>query len=210
MKRIILMFIILSTVLNLESNAQAQEIQQLLLNIEKLTQLKKILANMKEGYQILSAGYNTVEGLSKGNFDLHKAFLDGLLQVSPEVRDYKKVADIIHYQMILIEEYKIAYSRFQQDGNFSPKELDYLSGVYDNLFQHSLNELENLTTIITANKLRMSDDERLRAIDKIYHDMQDKLLFLRYFNHNTTVLAIQRAKEKNDAITIKGIYGLTY
>lgn len=210
MKKIIILFIILSTGINLRVYAQAQEIQQLLLNVEKLSQLKKILTNMKEGYQILSAGYNTIEDLSEGNFNLHKTFLDGLMQVNPAVRDYKKVADIINYQMILVEEYKSAYGRFQLDGNFNQQEFDYLARVYDNLFKQSLNNLDDLTTIITANKLRMSDDERFLAIDNIYFDMQDKLLFLRHFNNNTTILAVQRARERNDVTTIKEIYGLTY
>lgn len=210
MKKIIILFIILSTGINLRLSAQAQEIQQLLLNVKKLSQLKKILTNMKEGYQILSDGYNTIEDLSEGNFTLHKTFLDGLMQVSPTVRDYKKVADIINYQLILVKEYKTAYGRFKQDGNFSQQELDYLARVYDNLFKQSLNNLDDLTTIITANKLRMSDNERLQAIDSIYYDMQDKLLFLRHFNNNTTILAVQRARERNDVTTIKEIYGLTY
>src|SRR5690606_12227343 len=210
MKKIIIIFIILSIGANFRASAQANEIQQLLLNVEKLSQLKKILSNMKKGYQILSTGYNTIEDLSKGNFNLHKTFLDGLLEVSPEVREYKKIAFIIHYQVILVDEYKSAYARFKQDGNFSAEELDYLASVYDKLFEQSLNNLNDLTTVITAGKLRMSDDERLQAIDSIYWDMQDKLLFLRHFNNNTTILAVQRARDNNDVRTIKEIYGLTY
>lgn len=210
MKRIIIIFIILSIGANFRANAQANEIQQLLLNVEKLSQLKKILSNMKKGYQILSTGYNTIEDLSKGNFNLHKTFLDGLLAVSPEVREYKKIADIINYQLILIEEYKTAIGRFRQSGNFSPEELGYLASVYDKLFEQSLDNLNDLTNVITAGKLRMSDDERLQAIDNIYLDMQDKLLFLRHFNNNATILAVQKARDNNDALTIKEIYGLTY
>lgn len=210
MKRIIIIFIILSIGANFRANAQANEITQLLLNVEKLSQLKKILSNMKKGYQILSTGYNTIEDLSKGNFNLHKTFLDGLLAVSPEVREYKKVAGIINYQLILIEEYKTAIGRFRQSGNFSPEELGYLASVYDKLFEQSLDNLNDLTNVITAGKLRMSDDERLQAIDNIYLDMQDKLLFLRHFNNNATILAVQKARDNNDALTIKEIYGLTY
>lgn len=210
MQKIIIIFIILSIGANFRANAQANEIQQLLLNVEKLSQLKKILSNMKKGYQILSTGYNTIEDLSKGNFNLHKAFLDGLLEVSPEVREYKKIAYIIQYQLILVEEYKSAYARFKQDGNFSAEELYYFASVYDRLFEQSLNNLNDLTTVITAGKLRMSDDERLQVIDSIFWDMQDKLLFLRHFNNNTTILAVQRARDNNDARTIKEIYGLTY
>lgn len=192
-----------------KASAQADEIAQLLLNVEKLTQFKQILSDMKKGYDIVSTGYNTVKNISEGNFNLHKAFLDGLMQVSPAVKKYKRVVDIINDQIILVREYKAAFNRFKKSGGFTPSELQYLSGVYKNLFNGSLKNLDDLTIILTANKLRMSDDERLTAIDKIYADMQDKLIFLRHFNNKTTILAIQRAKEKNDANAISYIYGIT-
>ncbi len=76
-----------------QTMAQSTEVQQLLLNIEKLSQLKKILSNMKKGYEIVSNGYNTIKDISKGNFNLHQDFLDGLLQISPTVRKYKRIAE---------------------------------------------------------------------------------------------------------------------
>ena len=188
--------------------AQKDEIAQLLLNVEKLAQFKQILSDMKKGYKILNGGYNTIKDLSEGNFSLHKTFLDALMEVSPTVKNYKRVADIINYQVILVKEYKSAFNRFKRDNNFNQQELAYLGRVYESLFKQSLNNLDDLVTIITANKLRMSDDERLEAIDKIFADMQDKLLFLRHFNNNTTVLAVQRAKERNDANTMRLIYGI--
>ncbi len=191
-----------------KASAQADEIAQLVLNIEKLAQFKQILSDMKKGYQILEGGYNTVRNISQGNFSLHKAFLDGLMEVSPTVRNYRRVADIINYQVVLVREYRNAYDRFRRDNNFNPDELAYLGRVYDNLLKESLRSLNELTTVITAGKARMSDDERLQAIDRIYADMQDKLMFLRNFNNNTAVLAVQRAKERNDVQTIRKIYGL--
>lgn len=188
--------------------AQKDEIAQLLLNVEKLAQFKQILSDMKKGYKILNGGYNTIKDLSEGNFSLHKTFLDALMEVSPTVKNYKRVADIINYQVILVKEYKSSFNRFKRDNNFNQQELAYLGRVYENLFKQSLNNLDDLVTIITANKLRMSDDERLEAIDKIFAEMQDKLLFLRYFNNNTTVLAVQRAKERNDANTMRLVYGI--
>ncbi len=190
------------------ASAQADEIAQLILNIEKLAQFKQILSDMKKGYEILSGGYNTIKNISEGNFSLHKAFLDGLMEVSPTVRNYRRVADITNYQIILVKEYRKAYERFRQDNNFNADELAYLGRVYDNLFKESLRNLDELLTVITAGKARMSDDERLQAIDRIYADMHDKLMFLRHFNNNTTILAVQRAKERNDAQTIRKIYGL--
>jgi hypothetical protein len=128
------------------------------------------------------------------------------MQVSPTVRKYSRVGDIIQYQVLLVKEYKAALNRFRNSGNFSADEIAYLEKVYAKLFKESVRNLDELTTVISANSLRMSDDERLTAIDKVYADMQDKLSFLRNFNNNTSVLAIQRTKERNDINAMRSIY----
>lgn len=189
--------------------AQSQEMQQLVLNIEKLTQFKQILKNMKNGYRILNGGYNTIKDLSQGNFSLHQTFIDGLMQVSPAVRKYKRIGAIANYQMLLVKEYKGALKRFKKSSLFDDKEIQYIEKVYANLFKQSLRNLDELTTVVTANKLRMSDDERLESIDRIYMDMQDKLLFLRNFNANTSVLSVQRSKEYNDVNSLRELYKVT-
>jgi DNA repair ATPase RecN len=205
---IVMMLCLCGVFSNIQASAQVQELEQLALDIEKLLQFKQILSDLKKGYQILSGGYNTIKNLSKGNFSLHKAFLDGLMAVSPAVKKYKKVVDIINFQLQLVKEYKKAYNRFKQEGDFSPDEIDYIGKVYGKLFDESLKNLDVLITIVTADKLRMSDDERLTAIDGIYDEMQNKLSFIRYFNNNTTVLAVQRAKEKSNINSSRSLYGL--
>ncbi len=209
MKKIFFLLVFLNVGLQAKLFAQSDEAQQLLLNVEKLAQFKQILSDMKKGYQTISTGYSNIKDLSHGNFNLHKTFLDGLMEVSPTVGKYKKIADIINDQILIVKEYKNAFNRFKKDNNFNPEEIDYLGKVYSNLFKESLDNLDELTIVITANKLRMSDDERLAAIDRIFADMQDKLMFLRHFNNNTTILAVQRAREKKDAVTIRKIYGIT-
>ncbi len=189
--------------------AQSQEVQQLLLNVEKLAQLKQLLSDMKKGYQVVSTGYNSIKNLSEGNFSLHKTFLDGLMQVNPAIRKYHRVKQIIDYQIILVKEYKSAFNGFKKQKVFSSGELDYMGRVYSNLFKQSLHNMDELTAVVTADKLRMSDDERLKAIDRIYLDMQDKLLFLRGFNNSTSVLGSQRDREKREIEAMKGIYGIS-
>jgi hypothetical protein len=186
--------------------AQSFEAQQLLLNVEKLTQLKQILSDLKKGYEIVSRGYNMIKNISEGNFNLHQGFLDGLLQVSPVVRKYKRVVDIISNQTKIISEYKAAFAQFKQSRQFTPEELSYLSKVYSNLFDRSLKNLDALALVITAGKLRMSDDERLSAIDSIWKDVEEQLMFLRHFNANTKVLALQRLKEEGDISSLNKLY----
>jgi hypothetical protein len=188
--------------------AQSAEVQQLLLNIQKLAQLKKILSNMKTGYQIVSGGYNTIKDISKGNFNLHQTFLDGLVQVSPAVRKYRRIGEIISMQGQLVKEYKSAFRRFEASNLFNANEIGYVKNVYANLFNKSLQNLEELAMIITAGKLRMSDDERLTAIDRIFDDAGDKLVFLRTFNKENNVLAIERGREMVDTKISKKLNGL--
>ncbi len=191
-----------------KSQAQSFEIQQLLLDVQKLAQLKSIYSDLVNGYDILSEGYNAVKDISQGNFDLHKLFLDNLLKASPVVQKYQKVADIIECQLQIISEYGTAYDRFKSDDNFSPDEIIYIGKVYNNLINESIKALSDLTNVITNGILRASDDERLALIDKLNDEMQERLSFLRYFNNNTTVLALQRARERNDVTTLQNIYGI--
>ena len=191
-----------------KSNAQSFEIQQLILDFEKLMQLKDIYSDLVKGYEILSEGYQAVSDISKGNFDLHQLFLDGLLKANPIVQKYEKVADIINCELRIISEYGTAYDRFKADKNFSPDEIIYIGKVYNNLIDQSIKGLSDLTSVLTDNVMRASDDERLSEIDRLDSEMQDRLSFLRYFNNNTTILALQRAREQNDVNTIKNIYGI--
>ncbi len=208
MKKCIMIMWILLLSLSGRVVAQSTEIQQLLLNVEKLAQLKKILSNMKKGYEIVSTGYNTIKDISKGNFNIHQTFLDGLMQVSPTVKKYKRISEIITYQTQLVKEYKSAFRRFDASNLFNANEIKYMDDVYTNLFNKSLQNLEELTIVITADKLRMSDDERINAINRIYNDITDKLVFLRTFNKENNVLAIQRGREMVDTKVSKKLNGL--
>ena len=130
------------------------------------------------------------------------------MAVNPEVRNYKRIPFIISYQKLLLQEYKRANSRFRQDPGFNLEELEYLSHVYTFLFNASVRNIDDLIMIITATKLRMTDDERMKAIDRIFYDMESKLVFLRDFNNSTQLLAIQRARSRNDVKTMQHLYGI--
>ena len=204
MKKIIVMYGFV--MMGLSSFAQREELQQLALNIEKLAQFKQILADLKKSYEVLYGGYTNIKNIAEGNFNLHEVFLDGLLEASPAVKKYKKVADIISMQISLVKEYKTAFIRFKSSGRFSIPELDYMGKVYSRLFSKSLVHLDDLVNVLTSKTMRMSDDERLRSIDKIYAGMSEKLNFLRHFNTDNTMLGMQRAHEQHDVDVVRKLY----
>jgi len=209
MKKIIclLTVILVWTGLSGKAFAQAQDIEQLTLDIEKLAQFKQILSDMKKGYDVISSGYTTISSISQGTFNLHQAFLDGLLKVSPPLRAYSRVAQIVSYQEMLLSEYRSAYSSFKRSGRFTPEEINYMGTVYKNLFNQSVNNLSALTIVMTNGQLRMSDDERLMQIDRIDKEMGGELTFLQSFNNQQAALAAQRARQQQDSKSLQQIYG---
>lgn len=186
----------------------AQDLEQLSLDYEKLDGLKNILKQMYTGYEVLSKGYSAVKDVSQGNFSLHEAFIDGLFIVSPTVRQYPRVEDIINDQAMLVSEYQSAWRSFRQDKHFSPDEFGYMLTVYNNLISASLKNLSDLSMIVTDSQLRMSDAERLAAIDRIFTDSHGQLSFLRSFNDRNYRIAVQRSREASDRQNIKKLYGI--
>lgn len=190
------------------TSAQSFDAQQLILDWQKLTELKSMLKELQQGYQVLHTGYENIRTIAQSSFNLHDAFLSALLSVNPAVKNDPRVQGIIGFQSSIATEYTAYFNRFKQDKHFSAAEIAYLEIVYSNIFNQSLSGVTNLTTVLTPNTLRMSDDERLRAIEGIYQETKNQLLFLRNFNNSTTMLAIDRAIEDNDAETANKLYGL--
>lgn len=199
--------ILMGTVLlTLNAQAQTDELQQLLLNVEKLTQFKAILSDMKQGYQIYQQGYGSISNLSKGNFNLHNIYLTGLMAINPAVSGNPRIGQIIGQQNDILGEYRRYASLFRQSGSFNGHELNYLNNVYNQLVRQSNSNIDDLANVTTSGKLRMSDDDRLRAIDRIFNSSTEQLQFLRYFNRKAVQVSLQRSKDLHDTAILKRLY----
>ncbi len=190
------------------ARCQAKEIAQLALNIEKLNQFRQILQQLYDAYKIISDGYNKIKNIAEGNYKIHEVFLDGLYLVNPNVKKYHRVADIIASQLALVKEYKAAFKSLSASEVFTKGELDYLSDVYKRLIDDSIQNLDELAMILTSKQLRASDDERLAGIDRIYEDVQQKLMFLRTFNRQHAMIAVQKMRETTEIGNIQDLNGL--
>src|SRR6202012_1645282 len=95
--------------------------------------------------------------------------------VSPTVRKYPKIAQIISNQEMLVNEYHSAWGLYGNTQHFSPDEVGYMLDVFNNLVTQSLNNLSALTTVLTDSQMRMSDAERLGMIDRLYEESKNEL-----------------------------------
>src|ERR1700761_7506209 len=88
------------------TSAQSAELEQLTLDLSKLSQLKGILQDMYTYYTILEQGYNDIRDVAKGNFQLHLDYLNSLLTISPAVSDDPVVQAIAQAQTRLLQTYQ--------------------------------------------------------------------------------------------------------
>jgi len=192
--------------------ASAQSVSQLVtqleLDLQKLAELKAILQDMYTNYTIIEKGYSDIKDIAHGNFSLHKIYLDGLLAISQPVRDDARISDIINTESAIAAESQASYRQFHADGHFSAAELDYIGNTHAAILKRSEVAIDELLMVITANQLRMSDADRLQAIERIYTGITSQLSLLRQFDNATRINAIQRLKTANDIKTLKNIYGI--
>jgi len=175
---------------------------------QQIAALQIYIGYAKTGYKIVNKGLTTVQNIKKGDFNLHRDFISSFSKVNPKIKGYAKVADIIAYQVRIIAATKEMLRGAREAGQFTTNEMDYCSMVIDNLLNSSLDNIEDLLTIITSGELSMKDDERIKRIDALYADMQDKYSFVSSFSEEMGLLTVQRMRELHDVDISKKLNGL--
>jgi hypothetical protein len=189
-----------------KAQSVADLVQELTLDYQKLAGMKSTLNHMYSGYNVLTRGYNAVKGVSMDNFNQHKTFLDAQLLVSPGVRAYPRARDILRNQQDVISEYRSAKSSYAGSDLLTPEERNFLSAVYERLTQASADDLDELNRVTTDSQLRMTDAERLAAIDRLYLQSTDQLGYLRKFNEQLAGMIRQRQAYRNDRQNVNSLY----
>lgn len=180
---------------------------------QKKTQIKYLLqqiaANevyiqyLQKGYKIAESGLNTINNIKHGDFALHNDFFSSLKNVNPKIKNWAKVADIVSFQVQIIKQTKSAVQHIQASDQFTSTEITYLQNVFNHLLNECSKNINALIDVMTSgqtesNSYQMTDDERIKKIDGIYNDMQDKLSFSKSFSFDAAMLAMQRMQEATD------------
>ncbi len=176
--------------------------------LQQIAVLQVYLGYAKKGYNIVTSGINTIRNIKNGDFNLHRDFFNRLKNVNPAIRKYAKVADIVAYQVKIIKQAKFTLQQIRETKQFTEAELDYCKQVFDNLLDECMKTVEELILVTTSRKLEMKDDERLKRIDGLYADVQDKYSFACSFSEDMGLLAVQRLGEQMEINRSKFINGI--
>ena len=176
--------------------------------IQQIAALQVYFNYAKKGYYVANKGITTVRNIKNGDFNLHFDFLNSLNQVNPKIKKYTRLADIIAFQFQILKQTKQRLREIRATKQFTQDEMEYCKQVFDNLLAECIKNIDELVMVITPNTLEMKDDERLKRLDKLYVDMQDKYAFCSSFSDEMVLLSAQRLASQVEINQSKIINGL--
>lgn len=152
---------------------------------------------------------NEISDWTERQKELYQEYYDELKKVKSIISYYKRIRDITDKQARLVSEYQRYWEMFFQDSHFSDDELAYMQKVYGGILSESLQNMEQIFTIIESFTTQMSDGQRLKLINDAADRIDQNYNDLAAFNKENVMLSLQRAKTKSEAAKMKRFYGLT-
>lgn len=176
--------------------------------LEQIASLEAYIKVLEKGYDIVKTGTDIIGNIKKGDLSLHSDYFSSLKSVSPAVKKYVRVADIIALQVNILAVYNTCHKETAGSGWFTGSETDFIFSFLSNMLNASMADLDVLITVTTSGTVGMSDDERLRRIDRLYADMQKIYVTAQSFRQTTQMMALYRQREQGDIQNGKNLYGL--
>lgn len=176
--------------------------------LQQIAAFRVYIDYLQKGYSIAKQGLHTISDIKHGEFNLHKDYFNSLKAVNPKIKNYSKVANIVSLQVSIIKVHKEAATCVKQSGSFNAEEISYIKGVFERLMDDCSKVIDELIAVTTSGQLEMKDDERLKRIDALYSDMQDKYAFMQGFSNEAKLVAASRNKEQNNIESSRGVNGI--
>lgn len=175
--------------------------------IQQIAMLQVYIGYLQKGYNIAKTGLTTIGNIKNGHFILDKDFFASLHNINPKVKQYNKIAAIITLNEMIVQLRGRTNKYINDNILLSGGETNYLNNVFENLIDGCGNLTDQLITIISSDKLEMSDDERIKQIDLIYVEMNERYMFANSFESDLKILVQQRKREQSDVNTLNSLYG---
>lgn len=174
--------------------------------LEQMAKFEVTFQELKQGYSIVQKGLSTISQIKQGDYDLHNLFFTSLKTVSPQVKGYAKIADILAMEAEILSGIKQVTIELGGSGLFSKTETTYFSAVFSNLRIMTGTDVTELTDVVTDGDFQMTDDQRLARIDRLYEQVTDKYTFFRSFQNQVRLAGAQRLSEKNSLQTLQNLF----
>lgn len=198
------LIIILALSVTLAVSAQAKQDRVML---QQIALLKTYGGYLQKGYKIAKDGLNFIGRMKSGEFNLHSLFFEGLQLVSPRLRDYQKVHDIIEMSSnIFTVKQNLDY---HLNGDlFHGSEKDYIRRALVRVAEDTTEDIKILYDVLTDDTIAADDAQRIARIDALAKEMQGRYLFVKRFNDEALLLIAARQREASEASQSRRLYNL--
>lgn len=176
--------------------------------IEQIAGLQVYTGYLQKGYSIAKHGLKAIGSFEKGELNLHSDYFNSLKNINPKIKNYTRVADIISFQIKIIQTYHQTYQSARKSNAFNTDEIAYLYRVFSRLLDDCAAAVDELITLTSSANLEMKDADRMKRIHALYIDMEYKYTFTKSFSNETIELAASRIKERNDVQISRLINGI--
>lgn len=157
-------------------------------------------SELKQGYNVIQHGLSGIAAINTAELNAHSAYYASLKQPSPAVKNNTQVQDMLNWQAQIVTNFSQSFSGLTGD------EQTYVASVKTNLLNGCNADMTDLQNLLASGTLQMSDDQRLKRLDKLHSDMQDKYLFSCQFCNSVKLLAVSRTQNVNDTQTLTNLY----
>ena len=179
-----------------------QKKTQLKYSLKQIAGLGMYAEFLKEGYQAVNEGLNTVKDITNGEFNLHSLFINSLKTISPIIRKDLRIPEIIALQIEIRNSLKNSHS----NSYLSASIQNYISAVKGKILEECIADLDELFMILTSGKYELKDEERLNRLEKVYASMKDKARVAQSFSGSVNILERQKENDQESDNQLRRYY----
>ncbi|WP_433863901.1 hypothetical protein [Sphingobacterium thalpophilum] len=176
--------------------------------IEQIAALEAYKSFLSKGYGIVKDGTNLIGTITRGEWNLHADFFNGLKIVSPELKQKSKAEEIIKIRNLMDQD------RRQMEKLISEKEFIVIGekkkyeNWYANIGTDADGDLQDLKMLLTDGSLELEEAERIKRIEAVYNSIQHKYSQQRKFSNSLKQTILQREQKIEESKILKKMYGL--
>jgi hypothetical protein len=174
--------------------------------LTQIAELKIYAGLLQKGYTVVSDGLKMVSDIKNGEFNLHNAFFTSLTQINPAILQYSHVAEIVILQTSIYKRCKTVLQQTRSTSLFKRSELELFDKTFAGLIDEVTVTVDELIRITTANKLEMTDDQRIKRIDLLKSIVTDQFISLQHLEQDIFSVARARAVEQGEINLMRQLY----
>ncbi|MES2329659.1 MAG: hypothetical protein V4539_08660 [Bacteroidota bacterium] len=146
--------------------------------------------------------------LTEKQKELYASYYASLKQVKVVVGASAQVLKVRQQQKALNELYNSALSKTRLDSHFTAKERVQIQQTYKTIIDEGATTLDKLETSLRNNTISATDADRMKLITQSANQLDGLLYKLQTLYERNQQISIKRARDKEEALAVRSLYGL--